>query len=224
LRELILNFHGLGEAPASVNEQEKLYWWSTSSFARLLDLILDHSIRANPQISITFDDGNESDALLALPELAKRQLKASFFVCAGRIGKPHYLDKSMIKDLLGSGMSVGSHGMYHRDWCVLGSKEMDEEIVDARKRIEDISQTAVTTVAIPFGSYNRRVLMRLMQEQWDCIYTSDRGTARPAAKFKPRETMYASMQNRELLSEFTRKPPFGVRARRLLTKAYKRYL
>jgi peptidoglycan/xylan/chitin deacetylase (PgdA/CDA1 family) len=172
LRELILNFHGLGEAPASVDEQEKLYWWSTSSFARLLDLILDHSLSPNPQLSITFDDGNESDALLALPELAKRQLKASFFVCAGRLGKPHYLDKSMIKDLLGSGMSVGSHGMHHRDWCVLGSKEMDEEIVDARKRIEDISQTAVTTVAIPFGSYNRRVLVRLMQEEWDCIYTN----------------------------------------------------
>jgi peptidoglycan/xylan/chitin deacetylase (PgdA/CDA1 family) len=224
LRELILNFHGLGEAPASVNEQEKLYWWDTSSFARLLDLLSGRSIGANPRISITFDDGNESDVLLALPELTKRQLKASFFVCAGRIGKPHYLDGSMIKDLLASGMGVGSHGMHHRDWCVLGPKEMDEEIVDARRRIEDIAQRAVTTVAIPFGSYNRRVLMRLMQEQWDCIYTSDRGTARLSASFKPRETMYASMQDRELLSEFTRNPPLGVHLRRILTRAYKRYL
>lgn len=224
MRELILNFHGLGEPPASVNEQEKLYWWGTSSFARLLDLISDRPISANPRISITFDDGNESDAFLALPELAKRQLKASFFVCAGRIGKPHYLDKLMITDLLASGMDVGSHGMHHRDWCVLGPKEMDEEIVDARKIIEDVGQSAVTAVAIPFGSYNRRVLTRLTQERWDCIYTSDRGTVRPSATFKPRETMYASTQNRELLSELTRNSPLGVHIRRFLTRAYKRYL
>ena len=39
---------------------------------------------------------------LALPELAKRDVKASFFVCAGQIGTKHYLDKSMIIDLIES--------------------------------------------------------------------------------------------------------------------------
>jgi peptidoglycan/xylan/chitin deacetylase (PgdA/CDA1 family) len=224
VRELILNFHGLGEPHALVSEQERLYWWSASSFARLLQLISERSIAANPQISITFDDGNESDALVALPQLTKYQLKATFFVCAGRIGKAHYLDKAMIKDLIDSGMCIGSHGMHHRDWCVLGPKELDEEIVDARKRIEDVSRTTLKTVAIPFGSYNRRVLLRLKQESWDCIYTSDRGVAYPTAKIKPRETVYASMQNRLLLSEFTQSPSFDIRIRRGLTKIYKMYL
>ena len=33
----------------------------------------------------------KDDALIALPELAKRNLKAIFFVVGGRIGMPHYL-------------------------------------------------------------------------------------------------------------------------------------
>src|SRR6185437_6173850 len=126
-------------------------------------------------------------------------------------------------DLVASGMSIGSHGMHHRDWCILDSNELDEEIVDARKKLEDVVHTGVKTVAIPFGSYNRRVLARLNQEQWDCIYTSDRGTARPTAKIKPRETLYANMQTRNFLPGLMRTPPIKERVRRGLTKAYKRY-
>lgn len=135
MRELILNLHGLGEPSAAVDEQEKQYWWSVSSFSWLLDLMADRLPGTSPKISITFDDGNASDALLALPELAKRDVKASFFVCAGRIGTKHYLDKSMIIDLIKSGMQIGSHGMHHRDWCTLGPNELDEEIVGARRRL-----------------------------------------------------------------------------------------
>ena len=119
----------------AVDEQERQYWWSVSAFVRLLDLIGDRLPSTNPKISITFDDGNASDALLALPELAKRNLKASFFVCAGRIGTKHYLDKSMIVDLIKSGMHIGSHGMHHRDWCTLSASELGEEISGARRRL-----------------------------------------------------------------------------------------
>jgi peptidoglycan/xylan/chitin deacetylase (PgdA/CDA1 family) len=135
VRELILNFHGLGEPHELVDAPERRYWWDTTSFASLLDQTLDRSADANPRISITFDDGNASDVLYALPELAKRRLVASFFICAGRIGKKHYLDESMIKDLLGAGMAIGSHGMNHLNWRNLSSSALDSEICDARKRL-----------------------------------------------------------------------------------------
>ena len=61
-------------------------------------------------VVITFDDGNESDALIALPELVKRNLKAFFFVVGGRIGLPHYLDRVALRDLISAGMEIGSHG------------------------------------------------------------------------------------------------------------------
>ena len=141
MRELVLTLHGLGEPHAGVDEEERQYWWSSSAFARLLDSIGDRSPSINPKISITFDDGNASDALLALPELARRDLKASFFICAGRIGTKHYLDKSMIADLVQSGMYIGSHGMHHRDWRTLSASELGEEISAARRKLEDVSGT-----------------------------------------------------------------------------------
>src|SRR5215470_4073438 len=113
-RELILNLHGLGEPHSLVDENEKAFWWSIGAFSYLLDRILDTRIDPRLRISITFDDGNASDALIALPELTKRGLTASFFICAGRIGKKRYLDESMIKDLNAGGMVVGSHGMDHQ--------------------------------------------------------------------------------------------------------------
>src|SRR5262245_57103342 len=117
MKELILNFHGLGDPPAHIDAEERRYWWPVGTFTNLLDRLVDrYPTVANLKISLTFDDGNASDALLALPELTKRKLLAGFFVCSGRIGKKHYLDSSMIHDLLDSGMTIGSHGMYHRDW------------------------------------------------------------------------------------------------------------
>ena len=224
MRELVLTLHGLGEPHAGVDEEERQYWWSGSAFAHLLDSIGDRPDRVNPKISITFDDGNASDALLALPELAKRNLKASFFICAGRVGTKHYLDKSMIADLVEAGMHIGSHGMYHRDWCTLSASELGEEIGGARRKLQDVSGTSIEIVAIPFGSYNRRVLKRLKQEPWACIYTSDRGTTFSAAKIKSRETLHASMQAVDVLPGLVRESSMNTRVKRAIARFYKTWV
>jgi peptidoglycan/xylan/chitin deacetylase (PgdA/CDA1 family) len=222
VRELILNFHGLGEPHAEVDANEMRYWWRASSFSRLLDQLLEFPTNNDPRIVITFDDGNASDALLALPELSKRGLDAGFFLCAGRVGKKHYLDQAMIKDLLAAGMSIGSHGMEHRDWRTLDSLALDVEIRVARLKLEDLAQRPVTAVAIPFGSYDRRVLQRLKRESWECIYTSDRGIAHSTSQIKPRETLDADMQDGNILGKLLEAPSLRGRIRRLLSRLYKR--
>jgi peptidoglycan/xylan/chitin deacetylase (PgdA/CDA1 family) len=74
-------------------------------------------------------------------------------------------------------MEIGTHGMYHRDWRKIDEVALNVEIVDARRRIEDICGIAVTKAAIPFGSYDRRVLRRLRSEPFKHLYTSDGGLA-----------------------------------------------
>jgi peptidoglycan/xylan/chitin deacetylase (PgdA/CDA1 family) len=222
MRELVLSLHGIGEPHQWVGAEEQPYWLSVKSFTRVLDQILEIPKTAEPRIVLTFDDGNASDALLAFPELSKRGLLGSFFICAGRIGKEHYLDRSMIKDLLDGGMSIGTHGMHHRNWRILDSVGLEEEIVDARRKLEDVIQRPVTTVAIPFGSYDRRILNRLMRDSWECVYTSDRGTAQSLAKVKPRETLDATMNDENLLCNLLAKAPLGVRLKRQLSRLYKR--
>lgn len=221
MRELILLFHGLGEPHSLVDAEEKRYWWNLSSFARMLDQVQEFSSITETKILITFDDGNASDALLALPELSKRNLTAEFFICAGRIGKEHYLDRSMIDELLAGRMGIGSHGMEHRDWRTLDDASLEVETVEARRKLEDLIQRPITAVAIPFGSYDRRVLRRLKGEGWGVVYTSDRGATRSATWMKSRETLDVDMQEESVLSRLLANGPVHARARRSLSRLYK---
>jgi peptidoglycan/xylan/chitin deacetylase (PgdA/CDA1 family) len=221
-KELVLLFHGIGEPHHLVGPEELPYWLSAASFSRLLDQVSGFSTSTEPRIAITFDDGNASDAYLAFPELSKRGLRANFFVCAGRIGEKHYLDSAMIKDLLQGGMSIGSHGMDHRDWRTLDPLALEVEVDVARRKLEEVVQRPVTSVAIPFGSYDRRVLNRLTRDRWECIYTSDRGTAQSSAKIKPRETIDATMQEENLIRRLSANPDLPLRLRRGLSRLYKR--
>ena len=68
-------------------------------FRRIAELKKLRQIGENdqPEILITFDDGNVSDLTIALPELLKNGLRAEFFVCAGRLNDPNYLDEAGIR-------------------------------------------------------------------------------------------------------------------------------
>jgi peptidoglycan/xylan/chitin deacetylase (PgdA/CDA1 family) len=220
-KEMVLILHGLGDPHPDVDSEEKPYWLSGDRFTRLLNQILDLPPIAATKISLTFDDGNASDVLVALPELTKRDLTASFFVCAGRIGKKHYLSEAMIRELLGAGMGVGSHGMNHCDWRLLDSAGLRCEISEARRKLEDVVQQPITNVAIPFGSYDRRVLKWLGRERWDVIYTSDCGTTCVTSKFKSRTSIKATMRDEDILY-LLRAPHLHVEIRKVLAAIWKR--
>ena len=110
-QRLVLDIHGLGPKPSHVEPDETYYWCEDISiFERILDAVPEVSTRSGTPIQITFDDGNASDFAYALPALVKRGLRASFFVCAGRIGRLGYLDKGAMAEIVAAGMIIGSHG------------------------------------------------------------------------------------------------------------------
>ena len=187
--ELVLTMHGIGTPPDGIDNNNSRYWLNRQAFTTLLESIVVANATSNIPIFITFDDGNASDAVIALPELAKRGLKATFFICASRIGAVHYLDRIALADLVAAGMEIGTHGMDHRDWARLDETTLNIEVSEARQRVEEVCGMAVTKAAIPFGSYNRRVLKRLRRERFEMIYTSDNTFARSGAWLRPRVTV-----------------------------------
>lgn len=223
VRELILNLHGVGKPHDAVDKKEGDFWLSTAAFNGLLDQISNRQDDCDLTIVLTFDDGNASDALLALPALRNRKLNAGFFLCAGRVGCRNYLDRAMIKDLLDGGMRIGCHGMAHRDWRTVSDPDLEIEISEARHKLEDITQRPITTVAIPFGSYDRRVLHRLLQDTWECIYTCDGGFSRSSQRIKPRNTVRAAMYDENLLKNLCINPPVHKQLLSQLSRLYKRF-
>ena len=221
-QELILSLHGIGAPHDGVSAKESFFWVTRQAFTILLDSIV--AVRATTDIPtlITFDDGNASDAAIALPELVKRGLTAAFFICSRRIGAPHYLDRVALADLLAAGMEIGTHGKDHRNWRGLDETSLDAELGGARRRIEDVCGAAVTKAAIPFGSYDRRLLQRLHRERFECVYTSDRGLARSEAWLKPRDTMDSTWLEADMNDVLNVKPSLKVRLRQNAAILYKR--
>jgi peptidoglycan/xylan/chitin deacetylase (PgdA/CDA1 family) len=184
-QRLVLNIHGIGPKPSHVQPDEAHYWCEDLRvFDRILDMIPDVSARFGTPIEITFDDGNVSDFTFALPALTRRGMVASFFVCAGRIGHASYLDKKAMTEMVAAGMLIGSHGWNHIDWRNADRQTLTRETEDAKRTIEDTIGKQVDSVAIPFGSYDRRVINSL--KIFPVVYTSDGGMAPSRSRFVPR--------------------------------------
>lgn len=220
MKELILNFHGVGEAPAGVDRSEAPFWIQEYDFTEMLDSIKD-SAANEPRVTITFDDGFISDALIACPELAKRGMVATFFVCAGRIGKEGYVDRAGIEELLQNGMEIGSHGMNHIDWRSATDDELHTEIVVAKQQLEEIVGRPVTKAAIPFGSYDNRVLAKLQSAGFEAVFTSDGGLANNQSWLRPRYTLRASTPPRRVVETLVQREGMASGLYRSVAKLYK---
>lgn len=219
-RRLIVNFHGIGTLWNGLPDDELAYWCPESEWLAITDSLARLSEQPGVSLEITFDDGNLSDFEHALPALVERGLTATFFPCAGRIGAPHYLSAEQLVELRGSGMSIGSHGWAHVDLRRADAEQLKREADDARDRLAQASQGPVETFAIPFGSYDRRVLGAL--RPYRRVYTSDRGLAAGTRWLTPR-CSYTREWTPETPSQIIRdERPVSLRLRRAAVRALKR--
>ena len=185
-RSINLTFHGIGDPERALDPGERDVWVSHDRFLALLDCVVGRS-----DVVITFDDGNESDVRHALPALQDRGLRATFFVVAGRLGTPCFVDDDGLRTLAAAGMEIGCHGMHHRPWRGLDDRALHEELVAARTVLERTIGRSVRRAACPFGSYDRRVLSTVRRSGYQRVYTSDGGTARPADFVQARTSVAA---------------------------------
>lgn len=179
----VLNFHGIGDPVVDIPADERPYWCSAATWLRLADAIVALRDRGVP-VAITFDDGNVSDLEFALPVLAELGLTATFHACASRTGSLGYLSASQLQELRRAGMRIGSHGWSHVDLRRVDAGELAHEADASRLALAAASGGPVDDFAIPFGSYDRRVLRALRGYQR--VYTSDGGRGSAAAWLQPR--------------------------------------
>jgi peptidoglycan/xylan/chitin deacetylase (PgdA/CDA1 family) len=172
-RSINLTFHGVGEPPRPLDPGEADVWVSLEKFLAVLDRVAERT-----DVAISFDDGNVSDVERALPALRERGMRATFFIVAGRLGEPHFVDEGNVRSLVAAGMEIGCHGMRHRPWRGLDGSALHEELVEAKTILEGVTGRSVTGAACPFGSYDRRVLATVGRSGYHHVYTSDRGMAR----------------------------------------------
>ncbi|WP_185827175.1 polysaccharide deacetylase family protein [Edaphobacter aggregans] len=122
---------------------------------------------------ITFDDGHISNSEFALPILQSRGLKAHFFITVGWTGKrAGYMDWPELRALHQGGQLIGAHGWTHTLLTHCSVKDLQTELGNARLTLEDKLGTSITTMSLPGGRYNRRVITACQEAGYTEIYTS----------------------------------------------------
>jgi peptidoglycan/xylan/chitin deacetylase (PgdA/CDA1 family) len=122
---------------------------------------------------LTFDDGHISNFEYALPILQSQNVKALFFITVGWTGqRAGYMGWNELRSLHEAGQSIGAHGWTHALLTHCSKKDLEAELSRARMTLEDKLGTAITTMSLPGGRYNRQVLMACEAAGYTRIYTS----------------------------------------------------
>ncbi len=151
------------------------YVVETEDFERHLDLFLELRKRKGPGLipEITFDDGHISNFEFAFPLLQSRAIRAWFFITVGWTGhRPGYMDWQQLRELHEAGQQIGAHGWTHTLLTHCNPTELHKELVDARLTLEDKLGTSITTMSLPGGRANQRILNACRESGYTKIFTS----------------------------------------------------
>ncbi len=127
---------------------------------------------AGPGVCITFDDGCETDLAAAAPVLREFGFNATFYLTAGFLGTPGYLNASQVRDLDAQGFQIGCHSMTHPYLSDLTELELKREVADAKLQIEQIVGHAIEHFSCPGGRYNQRTLQMARQAGFATVANS----------------------------------------------------
>ena len=135
----------------------------------------------------TFDDGYRNN-LLASAELARRGMRASWFIVTGNIGgapgwpsehrpEGRMLDAAELRRLHADGMEVGSHSVSHPRLPTTSDDQLRRELADSRAALEDILGAPVDSFAYPYGAWDARCAAAVAQAGYTSACTTRTGWA-----------------------------------------------
>ena len=118
----------------------------------------DGQARAEPTVTLTFDDGGCSASEHIADALEARGWRAHFFVTTDYVGAPGFLTRSEIRALRARGHGIGTHSCSHPER--MSRLPVDELALEWRKSVRvlsDLLGEAVITASVPGGYYSRPV-------------------------------------------------------------------
>lgn len=152
---------------------------------------------------ITFDDGHASHHRYGAPALGEANLRGTFFVTAGWIGRrPGYMSAADLRDLTRQGHEIGSHGWSHALLTHCDQSALGDELGRSRTFLEDCLGTAVTTISMPGGRWNDRVLSACADAGYLRVFNSDpfrRPGPRSGVELLGREMVRRSMDANDVI-------------------------
>ncbi|MGA1873217.1 MAG: polysaccharide deacetylase family protein [Thermoplasmatota archaeon] len=142
---------GGDQAPVTDPTRSRIDGFSASVFTWKNDL--------NGALSVTFDDGLNSQVRNASPILDLLDIQGTFFVTIDNVGIPYGAEWSQWQTVANKGHEIASHSKTHRDLRTLDPEELLTEVVQTKHMIEDnLTGVRCQTFSYPMGLYNETVM------------------------------------------------------------------
>lgn len=105
-------------------------------------------------VLLSFDDSQGSQVSVGLPELAKRQMTATFFIMTVVLGKTGWMTTDDLRRLDGAGMTVAAHTYDHHRVDRYTAKDWAVQLDQPRTLLESVLGKPVPHFAYPYGAWN----------------------------------------------------------------------
>ena len=177
---LVLVYHGIGRYPRELDPRNLMI--DPERFRRQLETIRSRGYRFVPLLefasrlapggsppdrvcAVTFDDGTTDQLELVAPLLADLQIPATYFVCPGLLGEPHFsfpaaagvrmMGADELRSLAAMPMAeIGSHTSTHADLSRASEEYAYREMVESKAALEELLQLPIQSFAYPRCVYS----------------------------------------------------------------------
>jgi peptidoglycan/xylan/chitin deacetylase (PgdA/CDA1 family) len=144
---------------------------------------IDGATASRKSVVLTFDDGCETDLLVAAPILRELGLTATCYITVDYLGTRGYLTEPQLRTLAATGIEIGCHSMSHPYLSDVDDRRLEYEVVTAKDRLEQLCERPVRSFSCPGGRYDRRLLPIAVSAGYDSVVTSQPVGNRRAMKF-----------------------------------------
>jgi peptidoglycan/xylan/chitin deacetylase (PgdA/CDA1 family) len=183
-RCMVLGYH-------AVNAEEREH------FARQMDVVARYAkpvpcdVQSLPAeggrfAAITFDDGIENIIDNALPELKKRGIPATLFIVTETLGKGRawehlggedtrnqmVMSEDQLRRLPSELITIGSHSMTHPQLPKVDHRQLNEEVLGSRLKLEKMLNREVKLFSFPYGASNEKVIEACREAGYGRVFTA----------------------------------------------------
>lgn len=107
-------------------------------------------------VTTSWDDGHHHDVRMA-ELLTRHGLKGTVYVAFNEPSEPQ-ISKDEIRTLDDMGVEIGSHTLSHRLLTEIPQGEVPAELIESKKRLDDILGHPIEAISYPLGYHNDLVL------------------------------------------------------------------